>query len=76
MLATLIVIFSPKVKTNIPKSNTIGEVNPKVCPYDNQLKKETLDAKEPKRPPITSPHNNTTNKIHIFFLELAVDAMI
>ena len=70
ILAIEILMVRPKVSTNIPKSSINGEDNPKVCPYDNQLKKETPDANSPIKPPSTMPASNSKKHAQVFLLLL------
>ena len=70
ILAIEILMVRPKVSTSIPKSSINREDNPKVCPYDNQLKKETPDANSPIKPPSTMPASNSKKHAQVFLLLL------
>ena len=47
----------PNVTVITLKSNSIGAVNPKFCPYDNHSNQSTFKAISPSNPPITNPDN-------------------
>ena len=67
ILAIVMLMVKPKVSTMIPRSNTIGLVNPKLCPYASQPRPGTPAARFPINPPNTMPANNNKNNAQLIF---------